>query len=210
MADLRPQHATAAAAPAPLYQTPHPHGPLRRVRSTLLVASYRMVQKLGREADYLRALPPEFHPAIVGTVAGTWVPVDAAVAHYVACESLGLSSEAQLEVGRAVGAQIRGTLFGTIVNLSKQVGATPWTVFAALPRFWPRVFDGSVVTLSQHGPKDALLELKWFPLADVRYFRNAFRGQVLGMLDLFCTRAFASSCDRMAAPGDHALRIQWA
>ena len=37
----------------PDFATPAPHVALRRVRSTLLVASYKMVRAMGREDDYL-------------------------------------------------------------------------------------------------------------------------------------------------------------
>jgi hypothetical protein len=190
-------------------QTPPPHVPLRAVRSTLLVASYRMVQKLGRDADYLRALPSEHHGTIIEAVVGTWIAVDVAVAHYRACDGLGVPHEEQVEIGRTVGAQIRGTLFGTIVYLSKEVGATPWSVLPQVPRLWPRLFEGSAIMIWEQGPKDARLDILGLPLVDIAYFRNALRGQVMGMLDLFCTRTYVSPC-KAPNPGVSSLRIQWA
>jgi hypothetical protein len=193
-----------------VYETPRPHSPLRNVRSTLLVVSYRAVQKLGREEDYLRALPLEHRGTVVGAVAGTWVPVDGALAHYRACDALGLSYDAQVEIGRSVGVHLRGTLFGTVMNISKEMGVTPFSVIPSVPRLWPRIFDGSAMSIQALGPKEARLNIMGLPLADVPYFRNALRGQIMGMLDLFCTRTFVSLCAGQFASGATSLRIQWA
>lgn len=192
------------------YRMPPPHYPLRRVRSTLLVASYRMVQKMGREDQYLRALAAEYHEPIKGAVAGTWILAEVALAHYAACESFALTNEEQVDIGRTVGAQIRGTLFGTIVYLSKEAGATPWTVVGALPRLWPRLFDGSWITMWKQGPKEVRLDIQGLPLVDARYFCNALRGQIMGTLDLFCTRTYVTSRPERLGPSAHSMRIQWA
>jgi hypothetical protein len=199
-----------SSKPELLFETPLPHVPLRRVRSTLLVASYKMVQKLGREGEYLRALPREHHQGITGAVAGTWVEVDLAMAHYLACESLGLSTEAQVDIGRTVGAQIRGMLFGTIVFLSKEAGVSPWSMLPAVPRLWPRLFDGTGISLWKLGPKETRLNVHGLPLLEVPYFRNGLRGQIMGMLDLFCTRTYVTAGTPNAGTGTASLRIQWA
>ena len=200
----------AVAAAELVFQTPPPHAPLRRVRSTLLVASYKMVHRMGRDGDYRRALPPEHHAAIFEAVAGTWVSVRVAIAHYQACESLGLTNDAQIEIGRTVGMQIRGTLAGTLVNMSKEVGVSPWSVIPTMPRVWSRVFDGSTITGWKTGPKEARLEAVGSPLLDVRYFRNALRGQCMGMLDLFCSRSYAHARQGSFEPGTYSIQLQWA
>jgi len=194
----------------PIFSTPKPHLPLRRVRSTLLVASYKMIHAMGRDDDYRRALPREHHAAIVNAVAGTWVDVDVALAHYVACEGLGLSSEEQVEVGRNVGLKLRGTLAGTIVHMSKEVGVDPWTVIPTMPRLWSRVFEGSAILGWRLGPKEARIDAVGMPIVDVRYFRNALRGQCMGMMDLFCTRSYANARSAQFEPGTYSLRLQWA
>jgi hypothetical protein len=192
-----------------MFGTPPPHVPLRRVRSTVLVASYKMVQAMGRADDYLRALPPDHHATIVGAVAGTWIDVDIALAHYNACEALGLSNEAQVDVGRTVGAQVRGTFAGTVVRLSKEAGITPWSVVPAFPRLWTRGFEGSAVLGWKLGPKECRLDTVGNPLADIRYFRNALRGQCMGMLDLFCSRSYAHPRLAHFEPGTYSMRVQW-
>jgi hypothetical protein len=180
------------------------------VRSTLLVASYKMVREMGREADYVAALEPGRHATVLELVAGTWADLDLALAHYRACETLGLSDAAQIDIGRTVGRNIRETVAGTLFRATREMGFTPWTMLEAVPRFWHRMFDGSTVSCWRTGPKDALLEARGLPLLDVRYFRNALRGQIMGGADLFCTRSFTSPRGTSHAPGSWALRLQWA
>jgi hypothetical protein len=136
--------------------------------------------------------------------------VDVALAHYKACEDLGLTSEEQVEVGRTVGLQLRGTLAGTVVHMSKEVGVDPWTVIPTMPRFWGRIFDGATLHGWKLGPKEVRLQTTDMPLVDLRYFRNALRGQVMGMMDLFCTRSYANPLATKFEPGTYSFRVQWA
>jgi hypothetical protein len=179
------------------------------VKSTLLVASLQRLREMGREADYLRTLPPAERAAIVESVAGTWLPTDVAVAHYEACEALGLTDEEQVEVGRAVGVRLRGTLLGTVVRMAKEGGVSPWAVIPHFPRFWSRLFEGSALLGWKLGPKEARIECVAMPLVDVRYFRNALRGQTQGILDLFCTRSYVTQIPGRSGVGWMGLLMQW-
>jgi hypothetical protein len=194
----------------PLFTSPLPHTPLRRVRSTLLVASYRNLVALGRDGEYKTALPLQHHGTILEAVAGTWVELDVAVAHYRACDTLGLTPEQQVDIGRGVGQNLRGTLAGTVVQMSKKAGLEPWTVIETMPRFWGRLFEGSAIVGWKIGPKDVRIDTLQMPLVDFAYFRNALRGQLMGMVDLFCTRSFANPSSTRFSPGTYSLRVQWA
>jgi hypothetical protein len=194
----------------PIFTMPPPHVPVRRVRSTLLVASYKMVQSIGRQADYLSALPKAHHATILDAVVGTWIDVATAIAHYGACDALGLSNEELVEVGRKVGDTIRGTLAGTLVHLSKEVGIDPWNALPVMPRLWPRVFDGGAITGWKRGPKEVRVDLTGSPIFESRYFRNAFRGQIMGMMELFCSKAYVGPRPGRSEPGAYSVRVQWA
>jgi hypothetical protein len=165
---------------------------------------------MGREQEFRRALPSEHHAAVFDVIAGTWVSVPVAVAYYRACEELGLSNEEQVDNGRSVGVQIRGTFAGTLVHMSKEVGFGPWNLIPAMPRLWGRIFDGSTLRGWKLGPKEARVEVSGMALADLRYFRNALRGQVMGMLDLACTRSYVNAWGGTFPPGTYSLRLQWA
>jgi hypothetical protein len=199
----------AAGRGEPLLVPATPSAPLSRVKSTLLVASLRRLREMGREADYLSALPSEHREAIVESVAGSWVGVEVALAHYEACEALGLTDSEQVDVGRLVGERLRGTLLGTVVRMAKEGGMTPWAVIPHFPRLWSRLFGGSTLSAWKVGPKEARLECAAMPLVDVRYFRNALRGQAQGLIDLFCARSYVTPIHGRNGIGWMGLRVQW-
>src|SRR5271165_4823087 len=75
--------------------------PVTSFRSTWLVSSVAAVRSRGLFERYLEGLPLRYHEVISGSVAGVWLPVEVAVAHYEACETLKLPPEEQLAIGRA-------------------------------------------------------------------------------------------------------------
>ncbi len=185
-----------------------PPAPLTRVRSTLLVASLQRVRDAGLESRYLAALPAAHHAAMLEAVAGVWMPVHVALAHYRACDTLGLSVDDTMEAGRAVGEKVRGILLGTAARVTRDPSVTPWSVLPAFPRFWGRLFDGSAVLGWKLGPQEARLDVVAMPLCDTLYFRTALRGQALAVVELFCTRATAVERPSRA-PGTLSVRFQW-
>jgi hypothetical protein len=182
--------------------------PVRAIRSTVLVGSFGVLREHGHVDAYVAALPPEARDLLVSTVAGVWIPIDLALVHYAACDSLGLSSDAVTMLGRAVFDRIRGTLLGTTVRMAREVGVTPWTVLPHLRRFWDRAYQGGGLRVTKLGPKEARGEVAQTAMADSVYFRNALRGLVLGVLEMFCRKAYVSvNVERR--PGTIDYRMQW-
>jgi hypothetical protein len=62
-------------------------------RSTLLLGSVASLRAAGLFEAYEAVAPAEVLAAVGSSVAGMWIPIDVAVAHYIACDGLGLSSE---------------------------------------------------------------------------------------------------------------------
>jgi hypothetical protein len=202
---------TDSVAEPLLMSTPPPQRALRQVRSTLLVASLAALRDLARMDEYLRALPPELHASVLEAIPGTWMPVATAIAHYRACDTLGCSYTEGVDIGRRVFDRLQGTLLGTAVRLSKNVGVTPWTVIPLFPRFWTRLFDGSAMHGWRRGPKEARIDILDMPLCDTAYFRNALCGQGMGVLDLFCGKSYVGERKSSeTSPGRLSLRVQWA
>jgi hypothetical protein len=195
--------------PELLTPLPEPVLPLSRVRSTLVVASVSTIRRLGHFDLYSRALPDAHRAVLSEAVAGTWLTVESALAHYEACDALGLSEQQQVTIGRSVGEQIRGTLTGAMVSVSKHGGVTPWSLVAVMPRVWGRVFEGSALGIWKLGPKEIRLDALEMPLFGSRYFRNAFRGQAMVALDLFCTKSYVVDL-HAAKSGAYSFRGQWA
>jgi hypothetical protein len=183
--------------------------PVRHARSTILLGSIASLRKAGHFEAYSSALSPAHREALLQAVAGTWIPLDVALAHYRACASLGLTADAEAELGSSTFAQA-GSIFGTIMRLGKSAGVTPWTVLPQFQRFWDRGYDGGGIRVLRLGPKEARMDLIQCPLADIRYYRNACRGLAGTVLQLFCQRLYAQEIPSMRAQGSMALRAQWA
>jgi hypothetical protein len=183
--------------------------PVSAVRSTLLISSLATLTEHGYDAPYFAALPPKLHPAIRNAIAGSWIPLDVAVAHYTACVAIGLPHEAIVRIGRSVGDKVQGTLLGTAVRMAKEVGVTPLTVIPQFPRFWARAFQGGAICGFKIGPKEVRLEAHKTALLDQPYFRSSLIGLVTGVLEPFCTRVYMTERPGARPTSSAAFRVQW-
>jgi hypothetical protein len=104
------------------------------VRSTLLCSSLGALRARKLQDAYFAALPRDHHDTIVALVPGLWVPVELAVAHYCACDALPLTSPEIERIGADVAGRIHHSFIGVIVKISREAGATPWTVFGQAAR----------------------------------------------------------------------------
>lgn len=183
--------------------------PLRHVRSTILIASIANIRNSGRFDDYVRRVPAEHHGALFESVAAMWLPFRAAVAHYGACEALGVPIEEQVSMGRASVERVGATIAGTALRLAKQAGVTPLHLFPHLQRFWSRGYDGGALAAYKVGPKEARLELVQFPLCEIPFYRRALTGWMMGLTELFCEKLYMKELPPPAGPQTMALRAQW-
>ena len=202
-----------AAAAEILVALPRPEatlGAATAFRSTWVVSSLGTIRELGHEAAYFRNLPREHHETLTTAVAATWIPIDVAVAHYRACDALGLSSDEQIAIGRRVADKMKGTVFGTMVKMAREVGVTPWSFLGRIDRFWNRCGQGGGVETARVGPKEARLRLVACELGSVEYFRNAMSGVLQVGTELFCRQAFVRELPSLRRPMGAAWRVQWA
>jgi len=122
---------------------------------------------------YLRHLPEEYHDRVKSSVAGVWFPIDVAMAHYEACDLLGLSTAEQLEIGRTVTQFAHRTSYSLALRLATEVGVTPWACFAMQHRLWQQVWVGGAVATFKLGPKEARVEIVGWPCSRITYCRTA-------------------------------------
>ncbi len=146
------------------------------VRSTLLSSSLQTIRERCLVETYTKALPQRYHDQVLRTLAPVWLPLDAALAHYRAMDSLGLPEDQVLSIGRSVGDRLQGTFLGTIVRGVRHAGVTPWSFAAKIDRVWSRVFEGGAVGVFKWGPKDGIVSVRGLPLLEIDYFRIALRG----------------------------------
>ena len=181
-----------------------------RVRSTLIVSSLQSLRRRGREDSYLQHLPPEHHGIVRSLIAGHWLPMALAEAHYDACEALAFDRQEILAIGREVGDRIEGSFLATMVRMAGNVGATPWTALAQVGRLYDRLFEGGGVSVLRRGPKDARVLFAGMPLARVPYFRSAIAGVLEVGLQLFCTRAYAQIAPQPGPQTAVVFELAWA
>lgn len=192
------------------FKRPRAEVPLARsVRSTLIVGSLRALRTRGLEADYLSKLPSEHHVTMQALVAGVWVPMQLALAHYEACEALAIPGPEQVLIGNEVGDRIHGSFLGTMVRMASGAGATAWSGLAQCGRLWERTFEGGGVSVLRAGPKEAIAEMIGIPLARVPYFRSGLRGIFQRGVELFARRAYVVEVSKMTTPTSVGMRISW-
>jgi hypothetical protein len=181
-----------------------------RFRSTWLTSSLRALKGRGRLDEYFSYLPAEHHEVVKGCVAGVWLPIEVAVAHYDACDRLLLPPSDVVAIGREVHGYAQATVFSLAVKLATGAGASPWTVFSQFRRLWERVWVGGGVGVIKLGPKEARLEVIGWPCSRSFYCRHALRGVVGGMLEMFCTKAYVTDIPGRCTPVTLGYRCAWA
>jgi hypothetical protein len=185
-------------------------GPATQVRSTLLAASVETVRQRGRFDEYVSLMSTEHRDQVVLGVAGVWLPMAVAVAHYVAIDALGFTDAEAVANGYAAGGRLNDTFLGAALKVASHVGATPWLPLEQTGKLFERVFRGGAGLQVEHcGPKEARIEIVGVPLLESPYFRGALRGQVQAGCELFCQRCYAREVGRRTAPGCTTLRVSW-
>lgn len=178
------------------------------VRSTLLTASVDAVKRGGHFEQYQAVLAPEAREAIVFGVAGVWLPMEAALAHYAAIDALHFSEQEIHDNGRSVGTRLNTTFLGVVLKVAGSAGTTPWLPLANCGKVFERAFQGGGLQVERLGPKEARIEVVALPIMASAYFRGALRGQVEAGCELFCKRAYVREEPR-PMPGMGAMRVSW-
>jgi hypothetical protein len=193
----------------PFPGNPNALAPVSQFKSTLLVSSVRGLRDHGHFDRYKEQLDPQFHDTVLSAIAGIWLPISVATAHYQAVDSLGLSSREQAVLGAAASERLGSTVFSTIATLAKASGVTPWTGLRHFERFFERFFVGGGTQVLKLGPKDARIDCVGLPLLDIPYFVNAYRVliETLGV-PFFCKKLYVTTVPR-GAPGSVGFRASW-
>jgi hypothetical protein len=183
--------------------------PAREVRSTLLCAALRALESRQLVDRYRTALDPGTQAEIFALTAGRWVPVELATAHYRACDHLGLDSGVVEDIGADVSHRVHRSIISVLVRLSREAGATPWHVFALVPKLNDFTWRGGAFEITRHGPKDARVEWYGQPCAAIEYYRTSFCGFVRGVLGLFCRRCYVRTVPARCGPTTLSVRVAW-
>jgi hypothetical protein len=180
-----------------------------QIRSTLLVSSQQSLRSRGLYEPYLALLEAGDRKVLTELVAGVWCPIEIGVAHYEACERLGLPNPTLLAIGHEVEARMRASILFHFLRITREAGASPLSVLVRSRRFWDRVFVGSELGVFRLGPKDLRLEIAGFPFATLTYNRVTFRGIVESLMTPFCTKAFVRDAPEAQGATTIGWRVAW-
>jgi hypothetical protein len=178
-------------------------------RSALVTTSIQSLRARGLYDRYALRLAEGHHAALSTALAGTWIPMNLAIAHYEACEALHLGVGQQLDIALEVGQHVHGTLLRAMLRLAKTAGVTPWAALAYSGTLYGRLFRGGGIEVTRMGPKDARVDMAGNPLCDIEYFRVGVRGVYESALELFCQRVFTQEIPWRRVGHEMAIKISW-
>ncbi|HEY6876620.1 MAG TPA: hypothetical protein VI299_01325 [Polyangiales bacterium] len=148
------------------------------IRSTVVQSSLTSLRTRGHYDAWCALVDPKHRDMLVESIGPSWIPMEAAHAHYAACEALRLTQSEQLAIGEAVGDRIQGSFLATLMKSVRAAGFNPLSLFAHADRIHARLFQGSSVQVTQTGPKDIDLEIAGVPLCRYPYFRLGYTGAI--------------------------------
>lgn len=195
-----------------LLDFPQPLEPTTAVRSTLITSSLASLRELNLFERYDALQRSPHRDTILNCVAGEWLDLEVAFAHYRACDALGLTRDEQIAIGKSVSKRIHETFLRMIVTAARGVGVTPWVLLRRGDSLQARLNRGGGVRLTRITERVARVEIARSPLLEVTYFRNALLGMYAAGVELLAkdviVRLIPNESQR---PGElTTLRIEWA
>jgi hypothetical protein len=185
-------------------------GPLTAVRGILIQTSLTGLRDLGVFEDYRAHIDPAALETITANIGPSWLPLDVALAHYAACDSLDLSPEQLEQIGSRAGNRLQGGMLQLLAKTARQAGFTPWTALGAYARMGDRIFQGSSAQYVKVGPKDVDLEIEGNLLFRSSYFQRAFVAATRAAFLALGCRVTHVRVVRVEAGGAQAVtRISW-
>jgi hypothetical protein len=185
--------------------------PVTHVRSTIVMASQERLRQDGLFERYLTELPTAHRANLAQLGAPCWLPLSHGLAHYAACDAMGLSEQAVLAIAQRTAMQAEGTFLGVAANIARGAGVTPWMLARQAPRIWGRAFMGGAIGCTRLGPKELRLDVANWSCAALQYCRWAMRGLVLGAVKLVSREAYVRELRMSSLTGSHdiALQVSW-
>ena len=192
------------------FESPRDHPPpLVAVRGQTIASSMKTLHKRDLFDAYRGNLTPTDREQLLGLTASTWAPLALADAHYRACDRLALDRTTLESIGADAGLALNETAVSVLIKLSKEAGATPWTVLTRGNKLMHRSWEGSTVGVFKLGPKEARFEWIGQPLAVIPYVRVAFCGFLRSVLELFATRVFVKDIPACCTRTTLGYRCSW-
>jgi hypothetical protein len=190
---------------------PKPLEPVTAVRSTLLTSSLASLRARGLFERYDAQLTSPHRQTVLNLMAGEWLPVEVAFAHYQACDALGLSVEEQIAIGKDVSRRIHETFLSLVVKAARGVGMTPWLLLPQGNKMQGRLAIGGGIRITKLGPKSVRIELARLPHLVIPYARHGLLGLYTAAVELLASQVTARIVKSESADPARlfVLRIDW-
>jgi hypothetical protein len=180
------------------------------VRGTVLMASQEALKKGGHFDRYASNVQEEYRKKLLDEIVpNSWLAIDQAMAHYRACEALGLDASVIQEMGTAVGDRINSVFVKSLIRLAS--GAIqPWFAWELAPRVWARAWQGSAVGVRKLGAAEARVDVVGFPCASIPYVRVSLAAFFAKNTQLFCQSAVARQVRPSSDPSESvSYTVSW-
>jgi hypothetical protein len=190
---------------------PKPLEPVTAVRSTLITSSLTSLRERGLFDRYDALQTSPHRQKIMNLVAGEWLPMEVAFAHYRACDALGLGVEEQIAIGKDVSRRVHETFLNLVVKAARGVGMTPWLLLPQGNKMQGRLSIGGGIRITKLGPNSARIELARLPHLVIPYARHGLLGLYTAAVELLAGNVTARIVKSESFdPGRlFVLRIDW-
>jgi hypothetical protein len=191
-----------------LLELPQVVQPVSYLRGTTMAASLQVLEEQGLSASFWRVLPAAHRDALRELVAASWVEVAVGNAYYTALDSLALSTDQMILIGRQAAERVQSAFIATLIR-GMRGAVTPATVMSRMDTLWARSFRGGAVRVVEEGPKDMRVEVHGAEFLGLRYTRVALTGYYEQTLASTAKRIYVRE---LAAPAQRAAAwlVSWA
>jgi len=152
----------------------------RAFRSTWILSSLESLRLGGYWERYLDELV-DHREQILSCVAGAWLPMNVARAHYRACDRLRLSNQEITGLGASEGGPVRLAWRSAFVALAGRAVSVP-EALRQVHRMWHRSADGGAAAVYLLDKCHARVEYVGCELFEITFFRLAVRAALVRLL----------------------------
>ncbi len=162
--------------------------PLAGARSGLFLAGREWYAAHQVWEGYMARVDPKLREELPYLAERSWLSGDEAMKLYGASNNLGLSEEAQTDVGRFVSSRVNQAQVSELQRVARRIeDGGMWLLVRNAARIWRNAFDGGTFETRTIGPQHAHLVCR-APMARLRFFRLCVAGAVESALTPFSAR----------------------
>jgi hypothetical protein len=154
-------------------------------------------------------LPQAHHARMLSLTAAEWIDPEIGFQHYEAVDKIGMTPEEQEHMGMQVAQHLQKGFLSVVLRLAIESGVTPWSVLERYQKLWDRYFDGSAISVTKLGPKEARAELVGFPMARIGYIQTGVGGIMRGVTELVAKRVYVQRVPKLSSETTLTYRVSW-